>query len=295
VEADYRLYGKTRLRAAVERRTTRRDHRARQHTRERVMRLALTSRDLQRLTLRLGYDTASRSGSPYGLDRLSRYFVSDLPGYVAPLPGGVRQNFHAAYGLRDRDADRANLQWNWRPRPTLEAHFFYGFERRSSEMGLINESFALSDDPNAAGPWFPLDNAWTERSRARSHHAGSGVRWQPHGRMELSFSYELHHTAESLRYDFASPGALPLFVTPGQAGDNLPDLRYRDHVLESELRFDLFEEASLRVFHRYARSFVRDFAQRGLVPNFFDRGVVLAHIDDLYSAHFFGFMAQLRF
>ncbi len=338
LEADYRLYGKTRLRATVARRSVERDHRARRRTRERTIQVALTSRDLRGLTLRLGYDGASRSGSPYDLDRLQRYFVSALPGYVAPLPGGVtppyglaqqrqsdlanrtahhgrlhtlwllrddmdlalavdlrRQNYRAAYGLRHRDSDAANLQWHWRPRPALEAHLVYGFERRTTEMRLVNDSFALSSDPNAGGPWFPLDNAWTQRSRARVHYVGSTLRWIPHTRLQVSVDYTLQQSVESLRYDFASAGALPSGVTPGEAGDNLPDLRYRDHLLVTELRVDLLEEASLRIFHRYQRSFVRDFAQRGLAPNYADRGVVLAHVDGHYRAHFFGFMAQLRF
>ncbi len=337
LEADYRLIAKTRLRGAIERRTIQRDHRARERTREHVARIELTSRDIERLTLRLGYDTASRSGSPYDLERLERFFISTLPGYVAPLPGGLtppyglaqhrqldlanrsthrgrfrghwllrddmdlsasvlirRENYRAAYGLRDRDSDHVNLQWTWRPRPTLETHVFYGFERRSSEMALINENGSLSEDPNAGGPWFPLANQWTQRSRARTHNAGTRVRWRPHRRLELTVDYRLHHTKESLRYDFASAGALA-FVTPAQAGDHLSDLRYRDDVLLSEVRIELLEEASLRFYHRYQYSRVRDFAQRGLEPNFADRGAVLAHVDGDYHAHLFGVMAQLRF
>ncbi len=337
LEGDLRLYGKTRVRATARRRSIERDHRAREHTRERTLGLALTSRDIGRLTLRLAVESASRSGSPYDLRRLDDRFVSSLAGYVGPLPGGqtppyglaqhrqrdlanrtrhhgrlrvhwllrddmdlagvaefTRENYRAAYGLRDRDSDQAHLQWSWRPRPALEAHLHYGFERRWTEMGLVDERFAVSEDPNAGGPWFPLDWSWAQRSRARIHQLGSGLRWRPHRRAELRVDFRLHHSVESVRYDFASAGALAS-VTPEQAGDRFPELRYRDYVLEHTLRVALMEDAALRLFHRYQNSSVRDFAQRGLAPDFAGRAVVLGHVDDDYEAHVFGVTLQVRF
>lgn len=338
LEADWRPFGKTRLRAALERQSVQRERRARERSREVIGRLELTSRDLDAWTIRMGAEYGERKGSPYDLARLDRFFVSALPGYVGPIAGGLtppyglaqhrasdlanrslhrgharahwllrddmdlalaieirRENFRAAYGLRERNTQHLNLQWSWRPRPSLEAHLHYGFEWRSSEMGLINERNAASEDGNAGGPWFALANAWTQRSRSQGHNGGTGLRWRPHPKLELSFHYRLQHAVESIRYEFATATALAAGTSAAAAGDRFSDLRYRDHVLTSELRIGLDEHASLRLFHRYERSFVRDSAQRGLEPSFANRAVILAHADDDYQAHVFGVMAQLRY
>jgi len=206
-------------------------------------------------------------------------------------------DYGSGYGLRkDRGAD-ANLEWSWQPNPNLQAHLFYGGEWRRRRQEGINDSFALSNDPNAGGPNFPFANAWSQKSRGWHQQLGLGFRVHPAWlkRITLQSDWGLLWSQERIDFAFAGPGALVAGVSAAEAGSAFPTLRYTEFRLDNQLRIELRKGLSLHFYHRYQRSDVRDFFQRGLEPLTTGRSVFLAHVDRDYRVHVFGFSGEIQF
>jgi len=199
------------------------------------------------------------------------------------------------YGLRDATAWNAKVEWSWQPSPRTSAYVWYGFEARSHHQATINDSSALSNDPQAGGPVFPLSLAWQLGSDERVHSAGVGVRWKATSRITLQSDYTFLSSREEIDYEFASPDALGTGVPPAAAGSHFAPQRYTDHVLTTSVILTLTEHLSLRIFHRYENSSVQDFAQRHLEPLSDPSALFLGHVDRDFTASLYGISLRLSF
>jgi hypothetical protein len=212
------------------------------------------------------------------------------------LVGSYRgDDYGVDYGLRDATAWNANVEWSWQPSPRTSAYVWYGFEARSHHQATINDSAALSNDPQAGGPVFPFSLAWQLGSDERVHSAGAGVRWKATSRITFQSDYAFLSSREEIDYEFASPDALGTGVPPAAAGSHFAPQRYTDHVLTTSVIVTLTEHLSLRVFHRYENSSVQDFAQRHLEPLSDPSALFLGHVDRDFAASLYGISLRLSF
>ncbi len=301
------------------------EHRERERTDESRVRLDLKSRELAFATARLSYEYGERTGTSYDSDPYRGYYVSSLPGFtpLTPQPPftlpGLRKydladrhqqiadvklnflvredmdlalmaryrddDFDSDYGLRaDRRAD-ASLEWSIQPSPAWGASLFATYERGWRRMKTVND----------AGPTFPPENTWSERTRESTVAAGVSAWRRLFERVTLETSYAFIRTRSRLDYDYASEGALSLDVTSDAAGSRFPTLVTEDHVLVTSVRVELIQHVALRVFHLYQRSRIEDFQQTGLEVGVLGGAYYLGHVDRDYDAQAVGAAVQLRF
>ena len=209
----------------------------------------------------------------------------------------VSQDYGASYGLDLERWGNVDFELDFQPSPRVQTYLFGHFEMRRRQLASINDSFVFppSSDPNAGGAVFPLDNAWKLDTEEISWGVGTGVRFQISSRVILDVNYLFIHTEEEYDFDIAGIGALGTELTEAQ---DLPDLRTRDHLLQASVRYSIIESASLRFYYRFERSTIRDFSQRGLVPEevlLSSGALFLGHIDLDYDVHVFGLTLQIRF
>ena len=321
--ADARLHRKTNLglRYAWERRHY--DHRERDETIEHRVRAELSSRNLERATVRVSYEYADRSGDDYEPFPYSRYYISSLDGYNGPLrpftlgslqkydlasrrshradlrvnlllrddmdlalTGQIRSDDYGAnYGLQDDRTGSVSLEWGWQPSADVNVHALGSLERGDRKIRNI-------DDPG--GGTFPSENAWELESERTSAFAGAGFEVRVLERVTIESTYRFTYTRERLDYDFAGASAL---------GSRFPTLNRRDHSILSALRFAVTEHVGLRVFYMFERGEVDDFQQDGLrdptlltgIPGTGAGTLFLGHVDHDYSAHVIGGTVQLKY
>ncbi len=92
LDADYRLFERTRLGLRYQHEDASRDHRQREDTREDRIRLELSNRKFSKATLRVSYEYASRGGSAYEANPFAPFTTESLPEFTArfadgPAPG----------------------------------------------------------------------------------------------------------------------------------------------------------------------------------------------------------------
>ena len=211
------------------------------------------------------------------------------------LAGGVRHEDYAArHGLQWVRAANANLELTLQPSPGWDAYAFGGFEWRERELDTLDSASFLGSDFRPGGPVFPLDHAWSTRSRQRGYSAGAGLSARPLAVLELRIDYWLSIASERLSYDFASVAALAPGTAPDAVGSRFPDLRSADHVVDVSARLELAAGVAARVLYRFQRSTIDDPQQAGLVPRI-GRTLYLAHVDGDFTAHVVGGSLELSF
>lgn len=331
VAADWRAVARTRVDASLEQEAIQREHRERDETREARARVAVVSRDLEPLTLRLSGELARRTGSSYDSFFLADTFVSSLPGFVgndAPytLTGlrmhdlasrtrqraelrvhwqaredmdvawtaGVREDdYPSDFGLTSACGLDASSEWSWQPSPRAGVSAWYGFALREQRQRSIADAAASGSNGSAGGPVFPLSNAWRLDSDERSHAVGIASTFHLHERVTLESGYTFLTTETELGYEAASAGSLVPGVTLAAAGDHFPTLRLREHVANAQLRVALSAHVEAGVLYRFEHSRIDDFHQTGLTPLIDPGSIFLADVDQSFAAHLFG--AWLRF
>lgn len=329
--ADWRALGRTRVDATLEQEAVQREHRERDETREARARLAVVSRDLAPLTLRLSGEFAKRTGSSYDSFFLADSFVSSLPGYVgsdAPYTltdlrmhdlaartrrrgelrihwqaredmdvawtAGVRDDDYGSdFGLESERSLDASSEWSWQPSPRASVSAWYGFARRERRQRSIADAAAPGGDGSAGGPVFPLTNAWRMEGDEHSHAAGLAGTFRIHPRVTMDGGYTFLTTETELDYEAGSAGALAPGVTLAEAGHRFPTLRLREHVASAELRVALTAHVEVGALYRFEHAQIDDFHQAGLTPLVDPGSIFLADVDRSFAAHLFG--AWMRF
>ncbi len=248
---------------------------------------------------------------PFTLAQLRQYDIADRERHEAKLSANflprddldlslatrfVDQDYGASYGLEGERWGNVDFELGFQPSPVVQTYVFGHFEARHRELASINDAFVFppSSDPNAGGTVFPLDNSWMLHTDEVSWGVGTGIRLQAVSHIVLDVNYLFVQTEEEYDFDIAGPGALGTGLTAAQ---DLPNLRTRNHLLQSSIRFSIIERASLRLFYRFERSTIRDFSQRNLVPEevlLSSGALFLGHIDRNFDVHVIGLTLQIH-
>jgi MtrB/PioB family decaheme-associated outer membrane protein len=330
LEGDYRLLRRTNVTLGYEREEIAGQHREYSRTAEDRVRVALNNRDISWATLRVSYEQARRSGDNYAFDPNRLYYsqtaLINAPATLAELRKydvadrrqqilNARVNFAvakdmdlaasgryrdddygAAYGRLGEQIRAFNLEWNWQASTRASAYAHYGFERVRNRMALISDAPAgwSSGNPNAGGAAYPLANRWDEGSRDDAHMLGGGFRYAFSHALLLESGYTWLYAPYRTRYSFASPG--PIVggsAAAATAGDAMPDMLFRQQVLETSLKFALSRTTALRFYHRYERASFKDWHYDELPLVFANgEGIFLGAGPQNYTAHFFGVFFQ---
>jgi MtrB/PioB family decaheme-associated outer membrane protein len=329
VEADYQVLRRTGVTLAYDNDSNECRNRERARTDEGRYRLALSNRDLAWATIRVSYEYAKRTGDEYNfnpnaaayansgflnvpatLAQLRKYDLADRRQQVAnarvnfaltadmdlALAAKYRSNdYGAAYGTLEERMQGFNVEWNWQPRPRASAYAYYGFERISNAMALINDDPAgyLSGDANAGGAVYPARNRWEEQSRDDAHLLGLGFSYG-FGPATLDAGYSYMYSPYRTSYSFASPDAIVggTLAAPG-AGNSMPVINFRQQSLQSSLRYSVSRTVAVRLYYRYERVTFDDWHYDGLTPAFFDQAVFLGAGPRNYSVSLAGVLLQV--
>lgn len=329
LEADYRMGRRTTLEASYGREEIRREHRERDRTWEDRLRVGLSSREIAWATLRASYEFAKRSGGaydpnpyeafflpspapgapPFTLAELRKFDLSDRRQHALNarlnvlvrddtdlmLSARLVDNDHGAdYGRKGDRTYGFSVDASFQPGPRAGAFAHYDFRDLRVRQATINDNpvaaLTGSADAAAGGAVYPLENLWEASSRDRTHVFTAGLRFTlPRTRLESSYSFV--HGRHRIGYAFASPAAL---ATPGvaaQAGDAMPDIRMRRHVLEASAVLSLAASTALRLYYRYERGRLEDWHYTGL-PLVVGNELFLGAGPESYDAHVVGLFLQ---
>ncbi len=247
---------------------------------------------------------------PVNLNQMVRPSLADLEGQVwngrlifavgdrsdLSLTGRLRSNSYGTssqFGLRSDRSRGIEAEWSVQPSPLLAASAFVSLEAHSRRMGSIR-GFASSSNGDAGGPNYPYAYQWSTNASGEAVGWGGALTLQPLHWLEFDTRYTFLVTREDNRIAFTDLSALANsdFVTPPPG--HFPDLRSRDHTLETSLRIALAKAVGLKLYYRYWRSQVQDYHQTDL-PTQIGRRVYLGHQDRDFSASFFGAAVQVSF
>lgn len=327
-DLDYRVLRRTNVILGYEREDNECSNREHARTEEGRVRAALNNRDLSWATIRLSYEHARRTGDPYNsapnqasyapsalfntpqtLAELRKYDLAERDQDIVnarvnfllsatmglAVSGKIQDNdYRAAYGRLEDRSGAVNLEWNWQPRPTASAYVHYGFERRRNRMASINDDPAgyLSGDAAAGGAVYPLANRWEEESRDDTYTLGLGFRYGL-GRATLETAYAYLYSPYRTRYSFASSGALAGgAAAAAEAGEGMPDIKFRRQTLDASLRFAIDKNSALRLIYTYERARFEDWHHDGLPLVLGSEAVFLGAGSRNYSASLIGLLYQ---
>ena len=86
-------------------------------------------------------------------------------------------DYGAQYGLKEERRWNVSADLGFQPSPSAHVYAFGHYEDRESRLTGINDTpFVASDDPNAGGPIFPLDNAWKLDTDGTNYESGMEYR-----------------------------------------------------------------------------------------------------------------------
>lgn len=332
-DSDYRLSYKTTAGFSYHFEQHEPTYRERDSTDENHLKVHLSNRSLSWTTLRLSYEYAIRGGSRYDYNPYVPFYTSSLAGFQSvPASGAspltladlrkydlsdrrqnqlkaqanfmlrddldllasvnwIDNNYNVHYGLQNARTLSANLEGNYQPSPRLNAYAFYSFQKQQSQLSNIND-VGFSADPNAGGSRFPLAAAWKESVDDTNHLIGLGFRYQldPFD-IDMRYSHNWAHT--DVGYDAASNQAFANVDANQAVSNNFPAITFSRHILETNLRWNLRKDMSVRFYHRYEHSGVQDWHYDGLSP-LIDSQLFLNAIPENYGVHVFGVFVQYR-
>lgn len=322
---DYRLTAKTRLGLEYQYLQKRYRQRERDKTSENRVKISLSSRSLSWATLRLTYQYGDRAGSRYDYNPYTAFYSSSLPNFRPVLPKGStphtlaelrkfdlsdrrqqsvsmqnhfllgdrmdlslsakwqRNRYDARYGLQGDEMGTVNLEWNYQASTDLNAFTFYSFQQRNSHIANIND-IGFSADPHAGGDSFPFSAAWSESADDNDHFAGLGLHfvWN---RFDIDSRYSYNWSNSRIRYQATNS-------QPVSHG-GFPPIRFRRHILETSLRWNLQNNLSVRFFHRFEHGRTEDWHYQDLQP-LIGNQLFLNATPQNYAAHVFGVFLQYR-
>lgn len=286
-------------------------------------------------TLRFSYEFARRIGSDYNSNPYSPYYSTSLPGYIPTQPAGdtafalsdlrkfdiadrtqhtlrwqanyivtprsdlqfigsLRLNdYDAAYGLRSTKAADGTISYGYQLSPATRFTSFVTVQTQNRDIANINAT-GSGVDGSAGGPAYPLANRWTETVGSDVYTAGLSAQhgW---GSFSLSTDYAFTHARTGVNYSFASTEAFYNLFDAQAAGSGFPAITYNSHILRTELRQQLTDSLSYRIFHRFAYERVVDFHYTGLRAGAIGDNTYLGVVPENYTAHSFGLLMQYVF
>jgi hypothetical protein len=212
------------------------------------------------------------------------------------ISGRLRSNTYGTnsqYGLRSDRSRGIDAEWSVQPSPMLAASAFVSLESHQRRMGSIR-GFASSPDGNAGGPNFPYVYQWSTNASGDAIGWGGSLTVSPLHWLELDTRYTFLVTREDDRIAFTDLSALANPDIGNPPPGHFPELRARDHTIQTSLRIALSQAVGLKLYYRYWRSDIEDYHQTDL-PTQLGRRVYLGHQDRDYSASFYGATVQVSF
>ena len=286
-------------------------------------------------TVRFSYEYAWRDADSFDPDYRTPFMFSSLPGYVpfAFEPAGLaqlqrpdladrdqqiaslrlnvfpgessdlslvaryRDDSYADYGLECDRETSVNLDWSYQPSPEASFYAHGMVEWQESEVGNIRGESGLTPnfgDPNALGSAYPVGNSWSTDLETTTYAFGMGLNLQLMPRLMLESDWSFIQTRENIDYDFGPTAGDPGGAAP--VGDDFPQLRQREQILETSLRFSVREDLAIRLYQRFEHVRIDDWAQTTLVP-LSENGnrLFFAHRAHDYKAAIYGVSVQVSF
>jgi hypothetical protein len=252
------------------------------------------------------YDLADRDQSVVS----ARY---NLP-LADTLDGALSGNYRVIrypesdYGRNGRHRTGSiNAELTWQPSPALSAFGFAGWQSGEMEQGSIWPAACTIGTggvtaanfehvcPEAGGPLFPLNRAWTLDSEDRNAVAGGGIRYD-FGKVlaDVHFTYTDGRTRIGYAYD---PVGLANNINAAQqalAGSGMPELRTRQTYVEANVLVPISRTLSVRGSWRHERATVRDWHYDGVATTPTAGNVVyLDSGPQDYRVNFFGLFLRV--
>ncbi|EGY02066.1 outer membrane protein [Nitrospirillum viridazoti Y2] len=300
-----------------------------------IARLQVSTAGYEWGTARLSYEFARRIGSEYQSNPYTPYYSSALPGYIPATPSGdpafaladLRKfdvanrtehvlrgqanyilsprsdlqltgsvkldEYDAAYGLRSTHAFDVTTAYTYQlsAATTLTGYFTY----QNQDRGVANINATGSGTSGSAGGLgYPLANGWTETVGSDNYTVGLNAHhsW---GVISLNADYTFTRASTAIDYAFASTGAFFNSLTPAQAGSSFPDITYDSHALQTDVRWQMSEELSYRLYYRFNYERVVDFHYTGLTAGAINNNTYLGVIPENYTVQTIGLLVQYVF
>lgn len=208
---------------------------------------------------------------------------------------GDRNKYDAELGRTGWNTYGTSLQWDWQPSDTTVASAWYGYDRADLDIANVNDSGAMTPDPDLGGANYPDANRWWVTDNQRNHYAGANLS-QRIGRATLTADWNYISSRGDTRYRYNSAGALsvPADAVPGMSGA-FPTMRWRINTLTFGLNFPVGERVNLRLFDTWQKGNLFDWHYSG-----FDNGQVIGNIvytdggPESYSVNMIGLMMEMK-
>lgn len=334
-KADYRLDNRWKLDLSYTQDNVDHSVREVKDSRDHIGRLQLSSTGFEWGTVRLSYEAARRKGSDYMSNPYGPYYSSSLPGYIPAstagdpafalsdlrkfdiadrtqhalrwqanyivtprsdlqVTGSLKLNdYDADYGLRSTKAADGTISYGYQASAATRFSGFLTVQTQDRDIANINAS-GTGVDGRAGGAAYPLSHGWTETVGSNIYTVGLNAQhsW---GNFMLSGDYAYAHARTAMNYTFAGTDAFFNVISAAQAGSGFPAITYDSHILRTELRHQLTETISYRLFHRFARERVVDFHYTGLTAGAVGDNTYLGMLPENFTAHTVGLLVQYAF
>ena len=208
---------------------------------------------------------------------------------------GERNDYDAELGRTGWNTYGTSLQWDWQPSDATVASAWYGYDRADLDIANVNDSGAMTSDPNLGGVNYPDANRWWMTDKQRNHYAGANLS-QRIGRATLTADWNYISSRGDTGYRYASPTALsvPADAVPGLAGA-FPTMRWRTDTLTVGVNFPINDRLNLRLFDTWQKGRLSDWHYSG-----FGNGQVVGTMvytdggPENYSVNMIGVMMEIK-
>ncbi|OGI48915.1 MAG: hypothetical protein A2151_06245 [Candidatus Muproteobacteria bacterium RBG_16_65_34] len=115
-------------------------------------------------------------------------------------------------------------------------------------------------------PLYPTSRTWDVTSEDRNDTLGMGLRYDfGKAKLDLNYTYSTSRTQISYGYNAAALG-----LTAAQEaliGSGMPDLEFKQQILDASLLVPISKAAATRLFYRYEKGTIRDWHYDGVAQN----------------------------
>lgn len=208
---------------------------------------------------------------------------------------GESNDYDAELGRTGWDTFGTSVQWDWQPTDATVASAWYGYDRADLDIANVNDSGAMTSDPNLGGANYPDANRWWMTDKQRNHYAGANLS-QRIGRATLTADWNYLSSRGDTGYRYNSAGALsvPADFVPGMSGA-FPEMRWRINTVTVGISFPVGERINLRLFDTWQKGSLFDWHYSG----FQNSQVIgtMAYSDggpESYSVNMVGLMMEMK-
>ena len=203
-------------------------------------------------------------------------------------------DYKASYGVERDDTLDFGAELSHAPGESSSWFMSYHYQEVNSSMSNI-EAAESGIDGHAGGAFYPLDRKWSASEDEDSHMVtlGFDAQLSPRYRLSVNYSFGLTETVISYGGQNVLTGANNFGGSASPVG-SFDGLRYKQQILEANLRGSVTENLSWRLFVQYEIGEIDDFHYDGI--RYAERGKMLlgTEVDD-WDAYTIGVLAQYQF